>query len=85
MNSIKTKALMIYRLRTLAPIFPNLLFDGTEVEWVTELKILGVYFGTKLSFKSHIRSIAASASSKFGIMRKALCLFGDPALVSRCF
>ena len=35
--------------------------------------------------ESHIRSIAASASSKLGIMRKALWLFGDPILFSMCF
>ena len=55
------------------------------VERVTELKVLGVVFDTKLSFESNIRSIAASASSKLGIMRKALCLFGDPVLVFEVF
>ena len=40
---------------------------------------------TKLSFESHIKSIAASASSKAGIMKKAFCLIGDPVLFSRCF
>ena len=32
-----------------------------------------------------IRLLAASAFSKLGIIRKALCLFGDPVLVMRCF
>ena len=61
---------------TLARIFPNLVFDGTVVERVTELKVLGVVLATKLSFESHIRSMAASASSKLGI---------NPVLVLRCF
>ena len=43
------------------------------VERVAELKVLGVILDAKLSFEGHIRSIAASASSKLGIMRKALC------------
>ena len=82
-NPLKTKALVISRSRTLMPIFPNLVLDGTVVERVTELKVLGVVLDAKLSFEGHIRSIAASASSKLGIMRKALCLVGDPVLVLR--
>ena len=52
---------------------------------MTELKVLGVVLDTKQSFEGHIRSVAGFASSKLGIMRKALCLFGDPILVLRCF
>ena len=47
--------------------------------------LLGVVLDTKLSFESHIRSIAAFSSSELGIMRKALCLLDDPVSVSRCF
>ena len=85
MNPMKTKALVIFRSRTLAPIFPNLVLDDTVVNRVTELNVLGVVLDTKLSFESLIRSMAASASSKLGIMRKALCLFCDPVMVLRCF
>ena len=53
-NPIKTKALVNFRSRTLAPIFPYLVFDGTVVEKVTELKVLGVVLDTELSFESHI-------------------------------
>ena len=55
------------------------------VERVTELKVLGVGLDTKLSFEGHNRSMAASASSKLGLMRKTLCLFDDPVLILRCF
>ena len=61
-------------------MFPNLVLDGFVVERVTELKVLGVVLDTKLLFESHIRSIAASASRKLGVMRKVLYLFGDPVL-----
>ena len=60
--------------------FPNLVFDSTVVERVTELKDLGVALDTKLSFENHIRSIAASASSKCGIMSKAVYLFCEEVL-----
>ena len=59
------------------------MLDDTMVDRVTELKVIGVILDTKLSFEGHIRSMAASASSKLGIMRKALCLFGDPVSVLR--
>ena len=54
------------------------------VERVIESRVLCVVLHTELSFERHVRSIAASASSKLGIM-KALSLFGDPVLLSRCF
>ena len=50
LNPMITKALVISRSRTLAPIFPNLVLGGTVVERVTELKVLGVVLDTKLSF-----------------------------------
>ena len=52
---------------------------------VTELKVLGVVSDTKLSFQCHSGPTAAFASSKLGIMRKALCLFDDPVLVLSLF
>ena len=70
-NPMKTKALVISRSRTLASIFPN-LFDVIVMERVTGLKVLGVVLDKKIRFDSHIRSIAASASSKLEIMRKEL-------------
>ena len=61
------------------------MLDGTVLGSLTELKVLGVILDTKLSFESHIRSIAASASNKLTVIRKALSLFGDFVLVLRCF
>ena len=52
-------------------------------ERVTGYKVLGVLFDIQLSFEGHIRMKSDFASSKLEIMRKALCLFGDPVLVSR--
>ena len=65
-------------------LFSN-FFNGIVAERVTELKVLVVVLDTKLSFESHIRLTAASASSKLGISRKAICLFRDPVLILRCF
>ena len=63
LNPTNTKALVITWPRTLAPIFFNLVLDGSVVEKVTEMKVPAVVLDTKLSFESHNRLIAASASS----------------------
>ena len=80
LNPIKTKALVISRSRTIAPIFSNLL-NGNVVERVAELNVLGVVLDTKPSLESHIRLIAASASNKDESTRKALSLFCNSVLV----
>ena len=52
---------------------------------MTGFKVLGAFLDTKLSFNSRLRLKAASASKKLGIMRKALCFYGDLVLVSSSF
>ena len=47
--------------------------------------VLGVALDSKLSIENHLRLMSASASSKLGMMKKALYLFGDAVLVLRCF
>ena len=84
-NPVETKDLEISRSRTLVPIFPNLLLDGILVENVIELKVLGAFLDTILSFEIHSVLIGASTSSNLEIIREALCLFGDPVLVLMCF
>ena len=49
-----------------------MLLDGTLEKKLTKLKVLCVDFDTKLLFESQTRSIAASVSSKLGIVRKSL-------------
>ena len=41
-NPSETKGMLISRSRTVEPLFPDLIVDGTVVEIVSELKILGV-------------------------------------------
>ena len=51
-NPMETEFLVISKSRILAPIFLNLVLDGTVVERVTEFKVLGFVLDTKLSFES---------------------------------
>ena len=70
---------------TYVPLFPDLLIDGSVVEMVSELKILGVIIDSKLSFEKQVRAIAASASMRVGILKKTMSVFRDVTEVAKCF
>ena len=84
-NSSKTRGMLISRSRTVEPLFPDLLIDGSVVEMVLELKILGVIFDSKLTFEKQVRAIAASASIRVGILRKTMSVFRYTTVVYKCF
>ena len=84
-NPSKTMGMLISRTRTVEPLFPNLVIVGSVVEMVSELKILGVIFDSKLTFEKQVGAIAASASMRVGILRKIMSVFRDVAIVSKCF
>ena len=66
-------------------MFPDLFVGGRIVKKVGELKILGVVIYSQLSFESHVRSVAASASRRIGILRKTMSVFRDNSILSCCF
>ena len=84
-NPSKTRGMLISRSRTVEPLFPDLVIDGSVVEMVSELKILGVILDSKLTFEKQVRAIAASASMRVGILRKTMSVFRDVAVVAQCF
>ena len=81
-NPSKTRGMLISCSRTVEPLFPDLVVDGTVIEIVSELKILGVILDLKLAL---VRPIAASASRRVGILRKTMSVFLDVAVVAKCF
>ena len=82
-NPSKTKGMLISRM--VEPLFPDLVIDGSVVEMVLELKILGVILDSKLTFENQVRAIAATASMRVGILRKTMSVFLDVAIVAKCF
>ena len=84
-NPSKTRGMLISRSRTVEPLFPDLLIDVSVVEMVSELKILGVIFDSKLTFEKQVRVIAASASMRVDILRKTMSVFRDVTVVAKCF
>ena len=84
-NPSKTRGMLISRSRTVEPLFPDLLIDGSVVEMVSELMILGVILDSKLMFEKQVIAIAASASMRVGILRKTMSVFRDVAIVANCY
>ena len=84
-NPSKTRGMLISHSRTVEPLFPDLLIDGSVVEMVSESKIFGVIIDSKLSFEKQVRAIAASASMRVGILRKTMSVFRDVTVVAKCF
>ena len=84
-NPSKTRGMLISRSRTVELLFPDLVIDGSVVEMVTELKILGVILDSKLTFEKQFGTIAATASIRVGILRKTKSVFRDVAIVAKCF
>ena len=84
-NPSKTRGILISRSRTVVPLFPDLVIDGSVVKMVSELKILGVNLDSKLTFEKQVRAIAATASMRVGILRKTMSVFRDVAIVAKCF
>ena len=74
--------MIISRSRTVEPLFPDLVIDGSVVEMVSELKILGVILDSKLTFEKQVRAIAATALMRVGILRKTMSVV---AIVAKCF
>ena len=53
-NLSKTSGMLISR--TVEPLFPDLVVDGTVVEMVSELKILGAFLDSKVSLREASQS-----------------------------
>ena len=84
-NPSKTRGMLISRSRTVEPLFPDLVIDGSVVKMVSELKILGVILDSKLTFEKQVRAIAVTASMRVGILRKTMSVFRDVVIVAKCF
>ena len=81
-NPSKIRGMLISHSRTVDPLFPDLVIDGSVVEMVSELEILVVILYSKLAFEKQVRAIAASASRRVGILRKTLSVFREVAVVA---
>ncbi|MCG8048002.1 MAG: endonuclease/exonuclease/phosphatase family protein [Candidatus Thiodiazotropha taylori] len=77
-NPLKTEAVLF----TLKPYenTPNLFFQGTQINFVSDHKHLGLTLSCNGQWKKHIENIIASAAKVIGIMRKLKFTFHRVAL-----
>ena len=47
---------------------PSITFEGTELEWVNEIKYLGVYIDNKLNFNSQLKYVSGRLSKLNGVI-----------------
>ena len=65
-NLSKTKLMMISPNRIAH--LPSITFEGTELEWVNEIKYLGVYIDSKLNFNSQLKYVSGRLSKLNGVI-----------------
>ena len=65
-----------FSLKITFPPHPDLVVGSTSLNSCDFLKILGVTFDSKFTFKRHIRSISSSVAQKIGLLRKSFRIFG---------
>ena len=85
LNPIKTKSAIFTRSRTMLPEHPDINLGDSTIENVTNLKLLGVLFDSKMTFELHVRAIASKVSQKIGILRKCWQTYQDNSVILKCF
>ena len=85
LNPSKSNSIVISRSRTLFPHHPDLILDGISVPNCCTLKLLGVTLDSKLTFETHLRSVASCVSQKIGLLRKCRRIYRDDDIVRNSF
>ena len=84
LNASKTNTMIVSSSRTMHPQSPPLAIGGTVLQ-ESDLVLLGVTFGSKITFEKHLRLIFRAASQRLGILRKSWRVFHDISRLGRCF
>ena len=77
-NPCKTEAIFFSYFNT--DLFPNIVFDGVNIEFVKHHKHLGLTLTANMKWDQHIETILKSTSKIIGIMRKLKYNFTRKAL-----
>ena len=85
LNPNKTQSMIVSRSETELPAHADLIIDNVILEKKNSFKILGILFDSKFTFEQHIRSMSSSVSQKIGLLRKSHRIFGDSAVLKKCF
>ena len=73
LNPNKGHSLIVSHARNLQLPRPPLILDGSMILESNNVKLLGIYIDSKLTFEYHLRHLSNNISQKIGIVRKCLC------------
>ena len=68
-NASKTKTMVVYRSCTMYHQTPPLTIGGTVLKESHDLDILGMTFGSKMTFEKHLRSVSGAAYQIRGLRK----------------
>ena len=69
LNSIKTKALVVRRSKTVNPPLGDLVLSGVSICSSQNHDILGVKFDSRLTFEDHVSGIVSLVSQRIVVLR----------------
>jgi hypothetical protein len=81
-NAAKTHALTISRAHDDATQHPPLLLDGTRLEEVEQLTIVGLTINRRLTWGDHVRKVATRTGQQIGALRRARSCLPQTALLA---
>ena len=84
-DEIECETMIVSRSGIMHPQSLPLTIGGTVLKESDDLVILGVTFGSKMTFDKHLRSVSRAASQRLGILRKFWRVFYDSSLFGKCF
>jgi hypothetical protein len=71
-NTTKTAAMSFHRCHSTPPFKPRILLRNTKVEYMPEVKFLGMRITENLSWHAHICSLCHSLSKTFFLLLNLL-------------
>jgi len=70
-NGHKTKAMLFGYKSTDIFGYPKITYDGVNVQYVNEFKLLGVWFESSMRWNKHVRMVCRTLALKIGIINRA--------------
>ena len=85
LNPNKASALVVSRSRTVNPPHGHLVLSGVSICSSPNHDILGVKFGSRLTFEDHVPGIVSRISERIGVLRLMKRVFADTSVLLRCY
>ena len=76
---------MVSRSRTSGSGYGDLTLNGTELQVLKKLHILGVTFDSTLTFETHLQEVVSKTARNLMVVRQAGKPFDCPRVLNGCF